>query len=145
VPAHVEHDPTLRRIWRNSALIAAVAAAAAFVLRGGRPEGALGVIAGAGLMAFSYRVIRQGVDARASRALNTEQGLVDERRPKPGLAGTAWTLTKYITRYGVIAVAAWAILVPLGASPVWMFVGVSVPVAAIAVEAVLARRPRRSV
>ena len=136
----MEHDPMLRRIWRNSALIAAVVAIAALAWDGGRPEGALGVLAGAGLMAFSYRVIRQGVDARASRALGTEGGTPQTRGQ--GLAGAAWVLTKYVTRYGVIAVAAWVVLVPLHASPVWLVAGVSAPVAAIAIEAVLARRPR---
>jgi hypothetical protein len=143
VPAHVEHDPALRRIVRHSAVVAAVVAIGALVLDGGRPEGALGVLAGTGLMAFSYRVIRQSVDARAKRALVGGGGQTQTRGP--GLAGAAWVLTKYVTRYGVIAVAAWVVLVSLHASPVWVFAGVSVPVAAIAIEAVLTRRPRRQV
>lgn len=116
-------------------------AIAALVLDRGRPEGALGVLAGTGVMAFSYRVIRQSVDARASKALNVEAR--KDEAGRPGLAGAAWTLTKYVTRYGVIAVAAWVALVPLRANPVWLFAGVSVPVAAIVIEAVLIRRQGR--
>ena len=122
-------------------MIAAIAATAALVRDGGRPEGALGVLAGTGLMAFSYRVIRQSVDARAGRAL-VDAGQ-KPRSGRPGLAGAAWTLTKYVTRYGVVAVAAWVVLVPLHASPVWLFAGVSVPVAAIGIEALLTRRAGR--
>ena len=143
MPAHVEHDPALRRIVRRSGVITAVVAIGALVLDSGRPEGALGVLAGTGLMAFSYRVIRQSVDARAKRALIAGGGQTQTRGQ--GLAGAAWVLTKYVTRYGVIAVAAWVVLVPLHASPVWVFAGVSVPVAAIVIEAVLIRRPRRQV
>jgi hypothetical protein len=141
MPAHQEHDLALRRVLRHSAVIAAIAATAALVLDGGRPEGALGVLVGTGLMAFSYRVIRQSVDARASRALIG--GGQDRQSGRPGLARTAWTLTKYVTRYGVVAVAAWVVLVPLHASPAWLFAGVSVPVAAIGIEAVLSRRQGR--
>lgn len=141
MPAHVEHDPALRRVLRHSAVIAAIGATAALIRDGGRPEGALGVLAGTGLMAFSYRVIRQSVDARATRALI--DGGQDRQSGRPGLARTAWTLTKYVTRYGVVAVAAWVVLVPLHASPVWLFAGVSVPVAAIGIEALLTRRAGR--
>ena len=130
-----------RRVLRNSAAIAIFVAIAALVLDGGRPEGALGVLAGAGLMAFSYRVIRQSVDARAARAPKADGESGQVRRP--GLAAAAWVLTKYVTRYGVIAVIAWLVLVPLHASPVWMFAGVSAPVAAIAIEAAMTRRPGR--
>ena len=58
-----EADPSLRRIQRDSAVIVLAAAAVALVVEGGRPEGALGVLAGAGLMGFSYAAIKGGVTA----------------------------------------------------------------------------------
>ena len=118
----------------------AVAALASLAWEHGRPEGALGVLAGAGMMAFSYSIIRGGVDTLSRRAL-ARTGAAEGVEP-PGVARVAWMLTKYVTRYGVLALAAWAVLVPLRASPVWLFVGVTVPVAAIAIEAVRLNRRR---
>jgi hypothetical protein len=69
------------------------------------------------------------VDARARRAIAGE-GSVGRQ---------AWMLTKYVTRYGVLAVAAWVALVPLHAHPIGVFVGVSLPVAAIALDALRGR------
>jgi len=113
----------------------------ALVADGGRPDSALGVVAGAGLMAFSYRIIRQGVDASAHRARGEAEEAGPAAPERRSVASAAWTLTKYVTRYGVIAVMAWVVLVPLHAHPVWMFAGVSVPVVAIAVEAIAIRFP----
>jgi len=131
-----ERDPSLRRLVRDSAVLCLAASAAALIWQGGRPEGALGVLIGTGLMGFSYRVIRQGVDARAGRALAQGGG------QQEGVLAQAWTLTKYVTRYGVIGVAVWAALVPLHASPVGLFAGVSMPVLALGIEAVRIRKPQ---
>ena len=133
-----EPDPLLRRFARNTAILCAVAVVAAIAIQRGRPEGALGVLVGTGLMAFSYKVIRDSVDARASRARAQQSGVGAE--DKAGLLTHAWMLTKYVTRYGVLAVVAWAALVLLHASPIGVFVGVSLPVAAIALEAARSRR-----
>ncbi len=118
-----------------------MAAAAALVLQRGRPDGALGVVAGAALMAFSYRAISGGVTAIVRRAAGASQA-------SPGTAVSRgrviWTLVTFVGRYVVIAVAAWAVLVPLRAHPLGLFAGVSVPVAAIGIEALrLQRRPSR--
>jgi hypothetical protein len=127
-----ERDPSLRRIQRDSAVIAAAAAALAFVIQEGRPEGALGVLAGAGLMAFSYAAIKGGVTALLERAAAAGRAGPGERRSG---AGVAWVLARFIGRYLVIGFAAWAVLVPLRAHPLGLFAGVTVPVAAIGLEA----------
>jgi hypothetical protein len=126
-------DPSLRRIQRDSAVIAIGTAVLALALRRGRPDGALGVVAGAALMGFSYRVISGGVSAivrKASTPGTTSPGAA-------ALKGRAvWAFVKFIGRYLVIGLAAWVVLVPLRAHPLGLFAGVSVPVLAIGLEAI---------
>jgi hypothetical protein len=136
-----ETDPSLRRVQRDSVIIAAAAAAFALVVERGRPEGALGVLAGAALMGFSYTAIKGGVTALLQRAATASQA---SPGGKLSTARVAWVLARFIGRYLVVGVVAWAVLVPLRAHPLGLFAGVSVPVAAIGVEAFrLARRPSR--
>ena len=138
-----EADPSLRRVQRDSALIAVAAAALALALQRGRPEGALGVIAGAGLMAFSYTAIKGGVTALVRRAAATSRA---ESGQRVSNARVAWTLAKFIGRYLVVGVVAWAVLVPFKAHPLGLFAGITVPVLAIGIEAVrLATAPSRRV
>jgi len=138
-----EADPSLRRVQRDSALIAVAAAALALALQRGRPEGALGVIAGAGLMAFSYTAIKGGVTALVRRAAATSRAGSGQRVSN---ARVAWTLAKFIGRYLVVGVVAWAVLVPFKAHPLGLFAGITVPVLAIGIEAVrLATAPSRRV
>lgn len=146
MPGRHEPDASLRRIERDSAVIAGAAALAALVILRGRLDGALGVLGGGALMAFGYRAIKSGVDAIVTRAA-----------PGPDAAGRepsraarramVWTLAKLIGRYAVMAVVAWIVLVPLGAHPLGVVAGVTTPVLAIAIEGVrLSRRassPRR--
>ena len=137
-----EADPALRRVQRDCAIMTAVAAAFALAIQRGRLQGALGVLGGAGLMAFSYFAIKGGVSALLQRAG------ADSRAEPGGRASrgrVAWTLATFIGRYLVVGIAAWAVLVPLRAHPLGLFAGVTIPVLAIGIEAVrLARRtPRR--
>ena len=56
----------------------------------------------------------------------------------------AWLLARFIGRYLVIGIVAWAVLVPLRAHPLGLFAGVTAPVVAIGIEAVrLALAPSR--
>jgi len=132
-----ERDPSLRRIQRDSAVIVLAAAAVALVVAGGRPEGALGVLAGAGLMGFSYAAIKGGVTALLQRAEAAGRAEPGDRHPK---ARVAWLLARFIGRYLVVGVVAWAVLVPLRAHPLGLFAGVTVPVLAIGIEAVRLNR-----
>ena len=102
-------------------------------MQGGRPEGALGVLAGAGLMGFSYAAIKGGVTAVLKRAAAASPDEPGERRSK---ARAAWLLARFIGRYLVVGTVAWAVLVPLRAHPLGLFAGVTVPVVAIGIEAV---------
>jgi hypothetical protein len=123
-----EPDASLQRVRRDAAIICLVLAAFAVVLMRGRLEGALGVLGGGALMAVSFAAIRGGVDAALRRG-----------SPRAG-AGAAF---RFVARYSVMAVLAWAVLVPLRAHPLGVFAGVSAPVLAIGVEAVrLVRKSR---
>lgn len=137
-----ESDPALRRVQRDSAVLAVAAAVLALALQRGRPEGALGVLAGAGLMGFSYAAIKGGVTALLARAAGQDRG-----GPAARLSGAtrAWLAVRFFGRYLAVGLAAWAALVPLKAHPLGLFAGVTVPVLAIGIEALrLARRtPRR--
>jgi hypothetical protein len=128
-------------VQRDSAAIAVAAAALALVIQRGRPDGALGVLAGAGLMGFSYAAIKGGVTALLERAVAAGRAEPGERVSK---ARVAWILAKFIGRYLVVGLVAWAVLVPLRAHPLGLFAGVTVPVLAIGIEAVrLALAPTR--
>jgi hypothetical protein len=132
-PAVREPDPSLRRVQRDSAVIAAAAALLALLVQRGRPDGALGVLAGAGLMALSYSAIRGGVTALLARAAAAGRAAPGEGVPKGRLA---WTLARFAGRYAAVGLIAWAVLVPLRAHPLGLFAGVTVPVVAIGIEAV---------
>jgi len=127
-----EPDASLRRVQRDAAIICVALAALAAVVMRGRPEGALGVLAGGALMAVSYAAIKGGVDAALGR-----------KGEAAASSAAAWAAFRFIARYGVIAVLAWAILVPLHADPLGVFAGVTAPVLAIGVEALRLARRRR--
>ena len=142
-----EPDASLRRVQRDAVLICAATAALALVVMGGRPEGALGVLAGGALMAVSYTAIKGGVDAALRRAASPSGvpvGQPDQpTEPAAAPRAGAWAAFRFIARYGVIAILAWAILVPLHAHPLGVFAGVTAPVLAIGIEAVRLLRRRR--
>ena len=127
-----EPDASLRRVQRDAAIICLALAALAVVMMRGRPEGALGVLAGGALMAVSYAAIKGGVDAALGR-----------KGKGAASRAAAWAAFRFIARYGVMAVLAWAVLVPLHANPLGVFAGVSAPVLAIGIEAIRLVHRRR--
>lgn len=127
-------DASLRRVERDAVALTVIAAAAAVAIQGGRLDGALGVVAGAGLMGFSYAAIKGGVTAMVSRAASAAGEESGGGRVSKGRL--AWLAARFTGRYLVIGLAAWAVLVPLRAHPVGLFAGVTVPIAAIGFEAV---------
>jgi hypothetical protein len=129
-----EPDASLRRIQRDAAILCLVSTVIALLVMRGRPEGAVGVLAGGALMAVSYLAIKGGVDAALRRAA----GRSGEQAAPPAGAGRAgaWAAFRFVARYGVIAGLAWVVLVPLRAHPVGVVAGVSAPVLAIAIEGV---------
>ena len=108
--------------------ITAVAAAAS----GGGMRAVLGVVGGALLAAVSYRGIRAGVAALAGSGIARD----GTRRRTTAARG----LVKFITRFAILGLIAYVMMVRLRAQPVWMLLGASSLVAAAALEA--ARTPR---
>jgi hypothetical protein len=133
----VEPDLHLRRIERRalwvSALTIAVAAAS-----GGGVRAVLGVIAGTAIVAMSYTAIRAGVDAMVVSVATS--GAAAARATTSWAA--VWRLVKFITRFAILGLIAYVMMVRLRAHPIWMLLGASSLVAAAALEAVRAPRAR---
>ena len=125
-------DAPLRHMERRALWIFAISVVAA-ALSGGAPA-VLGVIGGALIVAVSYRSIHAGVGALTA-AMPGEPGA----SPR---ATSVWRLVKFITRFAILALIAYVMMVRLGAQPVWMLLGASSLVAAAALETVRPTRPR---
>ena len=126
-----EADPPLRRTERSALWIFAITAVAA-AASGGGMRAVLGVVGGALLAAVSYRGIRAGVAALAGSGVARD----GTRRRTAAARG----LVKFITRFAILGLIAYVMMVRLRAQPVWMLLGASSLVAAAALEA--ARTPR---
>jgi hypothetical protein len=133
---NTERDVSLRRIERDSAIACLVMAVAAVAAQHGGLSGALGVVGGGALMAFSYRALRAGVDAMMIRAPSADGATP----PTRGRVGVTWPFLRFVLRYGVMGLAAWLLLVPLHAHPVGVVAGVTAPVVAMTIEAVRLQR-----
>lgn len=123
-----EPDRRLRQIQRHALWVFAIMIVVA-TLTGGGLRAVLGVVGGALLAAVSYRAIHDGVDA-----------VVLGGQPKNTRRSTIWRLLKFITRFAILGLIAYVMMVRLRAHPVWMLVGASSLVAAAALEAVRAPR-----
>lgn len=133
-----EQDASLRRVERDAVIVCAVMAVLAFAVQRGRTSGALGVVGGGALMAYSFRAIRGGVDGLVQRiAPHAAAG----RAPQTPVS-LVWAVARVVVRYAVIGFVAWLLLVKLHAHPLGLFAGVTAPVLALAVEAVRLQRPR---
>jgi hypothetical protein len=120
-----ERDPALRQFERDAVAACAVMAAVALVVRGGRPDVAAGVLAGALLMAASYLAIK-GI-----------AGLL-VRSGAPGRR--ALVAVKFLGRYALLAVGAYVMLVRFRLHPVGLLAGASVPFVSAVVQVVRAQR-----
>ncbi len=142
----MDADPSLRRFERDMVVACLGMAAIALVLRGGRPDAALGVLGGGALIGFSYRAIKGAVDAILRRApglpavgdgaaqtapLETVS-VVPRRRDRMALA---LVLVKFFTRYALLALGAYVML-RFRLHPVGLLAGASSPVLAAGAEAV---------
>jgi hypothetical protein len=144
-----ERDPLLNRVQRDTTVVCAALMVVATVAGGWRA--ALGVVAGGLVVFVSYRGIKAGIDGlmagSAVRDPIAGEGSADAHSglPVPDFVAPsrAWTLVKFITRYGILAAVAYVMMVRLRAHPVWMVAGASSFVAAVAVEAVRQLRGRR--
>jgi len=118
-----EADTFLRRLERDGLVACGVMAVAALVVPHGGPWMSAAVAGGGVLAAVSYRAIKGGVDAVARGS------------------GGRFALVKFFTRYAILAVAAYVMLVRLRLHPVGVLAGASSLVVAAAVAAARFRRP----
>jgi len=121
----------IARIARDSAL-ACVAMALVFAAWRGIPA-ALGVLGGGLLIGLSFWAIRGAVDALIRVRSEGETG------GKPA----GFSLVKFFTRHGILALAAYGMMVRLHLDPVALLAGVSSLGVAAAVEALRDLRWRR--
>ncbi len=133
----MDRDPLLRRVERNALRACAVMALLALAWRGGRPDLAAAVAGGGLLAAISYRGIKGGIDALVTR--------VGERGESGARTARGWALVKFFTRYAMLALAAYIVIVRLRLHPVGVLLGASSLVVAAALEAARqVRAPSRS-
>jgi len=122
----------IERVARTTA-ISCVAIAIAFALWQRDVAGPLGVLGGGLLIGLSFWAISRGVD-----------GLIALRSgPETGRKSTNFTLVKFFTRHGIVALAAYGMMVRLHLDPMGLLAGVSSLGVAIAVEVVRDQRWRR--
>lgn len=120
------------RIVRDAAIVcvAMIAVAAMWKRDLATPAG----VAGGGLLiGLAFWAIRGSVDVWIGPRLDGESA----RKP------SRFQLVKFFTRHGMLALAAYGMMVRLHVDPVAMLVGVSSLVAAVAAEAVRGLRGRR--
>jgi len=122
----------IERIARGTA-IACVIIAAAFALWRRNLASPLGVLGGGLLIGLSFWAIRETVDT-----LIVLRSGGETRRVSTGFA-----LVKFFTRHGILALAAYGMMVRLHLDPVGLLAGVSSLGVAVAIEALRDLRWRR--
>ena len=122
----------IARIARDTAYACAIIAAL-FAMWRRDLAGPLGVIGGGLLMGLSFWAIRGTVDT-----LITLRSGGENRRISAGFA-----LVKFFTRHGILALAAYGMMVRLHVDPVGLLAGVSSLGVAVAIEALRDLRWRR--
>ena len=115
-----EHDPSLRRIERNSVAACGLFAVAAWVVSG-QVASAVGVMAGTSLVAFSYWMIKGGVSR-----------LVASPAVRPVAIG--WFVVRILGRYALLAGIAYVTIARLHLPPLALLAGVSAIVVGVALE-----------
>ena len=127
-----ETDPALRRLERRSIWACLALALTALVVRGGRPDVAIGVLGGGLLAGASYWAIKSSVDRFTGRARPGEA-----RGRKAALALATGLL---VLRYALLVLGAYVMIARLRLHPVGLIVGVSSVVAAAAIDAMRTSR-----
>jgi hypothetical protein len=122
----------IRRIARDTAL-ACLAMALVFFLWKRTLAAPLGVLGGGVLIGLSFWAIRGTVDTLMTRRSEDETG----RKPPP------FALVKFFTRHGIVALAAYGMMVRLRVDPLGLLLGVTSLGVAVGVEALRDLRWRR--
>jgi hypothetical protein len=152
-----EADPVLRRLEREALVCCAALAIVALVIRGGRPDVALGVLGGGLLTGLSYWTIKAAVtglvraitpagreaDAGVTAKADDDHGGTSTAVDRPGSAGgtgpgMAWLAFRIAGRYALLILTAYVMIARLRLHPVGLLMGASSFVAAAGIEAVRA-------
>ena len=131
----------LDRIVGNTAIsCAAIAVLAAAWTRGFRAP--LGVLGGGLLIGLSYWAIRGTVDALIGprSSVSRHSGKAATADGESPLKPSRFQLVKFFTRHGMLALAAYVMMVRLHLDPVGLLAGVSSLAVALAVEVLRWRR-----
>lgn len=111
-----------RRVLRDAGILCAVLAVAAWVIWPREWRAGAGVMGGGALVGLSAWAIRGAVDTLIGRG--------------GGGRARARVLVKFFTRHGILALAAYGMMVRLHLDPVGMLVGVTSLALAAGVEAI---------
>lgn len=158
-------DAWLRRLERDTLVVAGMLAAGALALWPDRPGRAAGVLGGLALITLSYRGIRAGVaglwvipaTARAEAPPGGASGTARDRAPEavpdgapatgaePGAAPAAAPrgFVKFFTRHAILAAGAYVMMARFEFDPMAMLAGVTAPAIAAGVEVVRTVRARQ--
>jgi hypothetical protein len=133
----------VERVARTTAIACLVIALIVAVWRGALAG--LAVLGGGALIGLSFWAIRGTVDTlvRVGAATTSRAGESGPNGSKPGGISTAVTLVKFFTRHGIVALAAYGMMVRLHLDPLGLLAGVSSLGVAVGVEALRDLRWRR--
>ena len=138
----------IERIARGTA-ISCVIIAAGFALWARDLSSPLGVLGGGLLIGLSFWAIRGTVDAlvslsrRSGDAAKGEDGGDAANAGESGRISTRFALVKFFTRHGILAFAAYGMMVRLHLDPLGLLAGVTSLGVAVGVEALRDLRWRR--
>jgi hypothetical protein len=151
-----DRDPLLRRVERGTLMTCVAMALAAWGVRAGNPDVAVGVIGGGALIALSYSTLRASVttlvrlvseasadaaaratvqpaeDAGATGGEPSADRLARRLRRRRG----AFLLVRLASRYALLSLIAYAMIARLRMHPVGLLLGVSSFFVAVSYEAV---------
>jgi hypothetical protein len=120
-----DSDPWLRRLEIEAVVACMAMAFVGLVVSGGRPAGALSVLAGGALIGFVYESVKRATDHAMRRGESEREGALQR----------GWRLVKFFTRYGILAVAAYLVVVRLRLHVAGVLAGASSFVLAVLIEA----------
>ena len=129
----------IERIARGTA-ITCVIIAGAFALWRRDLAAPLGVLGGGLLIGLSFSVIRNTVDTLIGLSGGPHNAAEADKTRR---ISTSFALVKFFTRHGILALAAYGMMVRLHLDPVGLLAGVSSLGVAVAIEALRDLRWRR--
>ena len=138
-----EPRDVVSRVVRNTAL-ACVALAIVFWVWKRNLASPFGVLGGGLLIGLSFWAIRGTVDSLLSSTPGVSRGSPEgAKADETGRKSTGFALVKFFTRHGIVALAAYGMMVRLKLDPLGLLAGVSSLGVAVGVEAIRDLRWRR--